>query len=214
MRTIGAAMVSSLGIRVFGLFLFFSGVAAGGDLALNVAPETGITVVPNTIVSIPLVARAVLAHDVEQLISVLEKGANINEPVRAKDGVRAGFTPIILAAALSDVPITKTLVEHGASVGIVDDFNRSAFWYAALRDNFAVTQVLMSAKGAEKVVDAADSDLRQTPLHIAVSNDDPQMVRFLIKMGPAARDKRDILGETPVDYCRRELDNAACRELF
>jgi ankyrin repeat protein len=57
----------------------------------------------------------------------------------------------------------------------------------------------MSAPGAEKVVNMADNDFERTPLHIAVRNDARETATLLLKAG-AFRDRKDVLGETPVDF--------------
>ena len=58
-------------------------------------------ILPNTIEHIPAVAKAVLEHNSAYLSKLVEaRDSNVNEPVRAKGGEGAGFTPLILAAAL------------------------------------------------------------------------------------------------------------------
>ena len=206
-RKMSVAVVRLLTARVLAFFLVLSGAAVAQELALNnIGPIVGI--VPNTIESIPPVAHAVLTRDPNQVRAALEKRAGINEAVRAKKGSRAGFTPIILAAALADLDIAKLLIENDAQVSILDEFNRSAFWYAAEIHNIEITKILITGKGASDVINVADNDLKQTPLHIAVRDDDPDLVRLLKSMG-ASPDKKDILGETALEYCRHDK-NEAC----
>src|SRR5271154_3969265 len=84
----------------------------------------------------PFVAQAVLTGDEKRVDEALDKAPNtINDPVRAKDGARAGFTALILAAALSNSEITEILIRRGAELTKRDDFNRSALWYAELRES-------------------------------------------------------------------------------
>jgi ankyrin repeat protein len=208
LRKMSVPVVRSLTARVLAFFLVLSGAAVGEELALNkIGPIIGI--VPNTIEFIPLVARAVLTRDPNLVRAALvEKRADINEKVQATKGSRAGFTPIILAAALADADVTKLLIENGAQVSILDDFDRSAFWYAAEIHNIDITKILVTGKGASDVINVADKDLKQTPLHIAVRDDDPDLVRLLKSMG-ASPDKKDILGETALEYCSHDK-NEAC----
>jgi ankyrin repeat protein len=201
-------MISSLGIRTVVIFLALAGVAFGQNLKPDVAP---ISIVPSTIEYIPPLARAVLSHDREQVSKALETGAKVDEAVRAKDKARAGFTPLILAAALSELDIAKILIEHGSKITVLDDFHRSAFWYAALREDVGVTEVLVNARGVSDVINAADYDFQRTPLHIAVRGSEPQLVGLLLK-GGASREQKDILGETPGDYCKRH-GTGACKAL-
>lgn len=203
-------MVSSIGIRAVALLLALS------SAALSQQPPSAIpiatTIEPSTIAYIPRLAKAVLAGDQGLVFKALEEREDVNERVRAKEGARAGFTPIILAAAVSDPSIARVLIKFNADVTAVDDFNRSAFWYAAIHESVLVTEALMSAPvDAKKVINTADADLKRTPLHLAVRGDAPELVRILVAYG-ASQDQKDILGETPADYCKRR-PNAACTEL-
>jgi hypothetical protein len=171
-----------------------------------------IEIAPNTIEYIPPIAKAVLSGDPRQVNRALETG-NPNDPIRAKKGERAGFTPLILAAALSETEIAQMLIRRGAKVTDLDDFNRSAFWYAAMHENVELATALISAPGARDVLNKADSDFERTPLHLAVRSNAPQVVYLLLKAG-ASRNIKDILGETPLDYCKRRSDNGACEGLF
>jgi ankyrin repeat protein len=201
----GAAMISSLGIRTAATLFALSGAAFGQNLESDVAPIT------SAIAYIPPLAQAVLLHDPEKVSQALETGAKVDEAVRAKDQARAGFTPLILAAALSEPYIAKMLIGHGSSITVLDDFHRSAFWYAALRGDVEVTEVLVGASGVSDVINAADHDLQRTPLHIAVRGNEKQLVSLLLKFG-ASSEQKDILGETPGDYCKRH-GTEACKAL-
>jgi ankyrin repeat protein len=212
MPAIGTAVVRFLSAGVVALFLALFGAAIAQELALNNGGGPIIGVALNNIISIPPVAEAVLTGDPKRLDQVLAKQENIDEPVRAKEGGRAGFTPLILATALSNLKLAHILVEHGAKASILDDFHRSVFWYAAELHNVEITKILIDARGASDVINAADTDLKQTPLHIAVRDDIPELVVILKKMG-AATDKKDVLGETPFDYCSHDK-NAACAQLY
>jgi ankyrin repeat protein len=103
------------------------------------------------------------------------------------------------------------LVQRGAKVTEFDDFHRSAFWYAALNESVGVTTVLVGAPGAKDAVNAADNDLKRTPLHIAVHGNTPELVGLLLRIG-ASREQKDFLGETPDDYCKGH-STEACQAL-
>jgi hypothetical protein len=206
MRMIGAGMASSLGCQVAALVLALSSAAIGQDMA-NVS---AITITPNMIAFIPPIARAVLSRDPERIAkAILEY--NVNDQVRAKDGARAGFTPLIIAAALSEQNAAQMLIKSGAKITILDDFHRSALWYAALSENVEMTQTLMQGPGTSDVINAADIDFKRTPLHIALRGDAPQLVALLVKAG-ASLDQRDLLGNTPGDYCKQKFTQA-CKGL-
>ena len=206
-QPIGAAIVSPFIIRVAALLLSFSATAVGQERTY----PTAITIVPNTITSIPPLARAVMSGDRERVSKVLAETKDVNDPVRAKEGARAGFTPLILAVALSESDIAHLLIDRGADVTILDDYRRSALWYAAVQQNTDIAATLVDKAGTNKIVNVADTDLGRTPLQIAVRGTAPQLVSLLLKAG-ASKDQKDVLGETAVDYCRRDL-TTACKEL-
>jgi hypothetical protein len=200
-----------LGVTVALLAVLGAAAIAQEVLPANSSLDRAIT--PTTIVfPIPPMSRAILTRDIKQVYSELEtKRESVNEGVRAKDGERAGFTPLILAAAIADPDIAQVLIKYGAPITALDDYHRSAFWYAALRDDVKLTDVLASAPGSKEVVNAADDDLKRTPLHIAVRGNEPELVQHLLSIG-ATRGRRDVLGETPVDFCKRRLTEA-CKAL-
>jgi hypothetical protein len=115
-------------------------------------PPNKIEIVPSTIEYVPPLAQSVLARNPGQVIRLLEAQANVDERVRGKDGARAGFTPLILAAALSDADIAQLLIGRGAKTTTLDDFHRSAFWYAALREDVKLTSILAEAPDAKEAV--------------------------------------------------------------
>jgi ankyrin repeat protein len=208
----GAAIVGSLVISITALSLALSRIAISNEPTPLLAD--GAIVEANTIESIPDLARAVLTGDRKEVDRWLLKGANVDERVHAKNGARAGFTPIILAAAISDSQIAKMLIENKANITLLDDFHRSAFWYAALNQSDAVTEVLVTARDANDVINDADDDLKRTPLHLAVRGNEVETVKLLLTKGASrSRSLEDIRGETPVDYCKRR-PNDACRLLF
>jgi len=188
------------------LLILSSAAVAQAPAADKLGSVVGI--VPNTIQVIPRVAGAVLTGDPKQVDAALAEHEDINAVVRAKEGSRAGFTPIILATALAYTDIVKKLIGNGARLSIPDDFHRSAFWYAAEIHNLEIAQILAEGKDAGDAINMADNDLKQTPLQIAVRDDDSDLVQFLESKG-ASPDKKDILGETAFEYCRRDR-NEAC----
>jgi ankyrin repeat protein len=213
-RTLGAGMASSLGLRVAALLLMLSTAAISQELGSS----ANFKAAPNTIESIPPLARAVMSGDREQFAMAMSKAIsereNVNDQVRAKDGARAGYTPLIIAASLSDPDIVKMLIQNGAKTTVFDDFHRSAFWYAALRQNLPVSQVLVTAPDAEKAINVADNDLKRTPLHLAVRGNSADLVKLLLSKGASAsKEQRDILGETPLDYCKFNM-TGGCKPLF
>ena len=190
-------------IRIF--VAVFLSVASTAALAQATSRDVTISKVAiesdSSIESIPSLARAVLSGD-EKLVSqaIKEAPKSVNDPVRARPGAHAGFTPLILAAALSEPDIVKLLIKNGAAITVLDDYNRSAFWYAASREDVETTKVLLEAPSATEVLNTPDYVFKRTPLHLAVRGDEPGVVALLVKHGASANQK-DILDETASEYC-------------
>jgi Ankyrin repeat len=149
---LGAAMTNSLGIGATALVLALSAAALSQEQTSSV----GVAIAANTIASIPPIASAVLSGDRERLAKAVSEFKNVNDQVHGKDGARAGYTPLILAAAVSDRDTAQFLISKGADITILDDFHRSALWYAAVRDNAGITATLVGAPGAGQVINAAE----------------------------------------------------------
>ena len=178
-------------------------------------PSSEVAIVSdNAIEYIPPIAEAVMSGDPDRVREALkERADSVNDQVRAKKGRRAGFTPLILAAALSEPTIVGMLIEGGAKISILDDYNRSAFWYAAFREDVGVTEKLLNASSAEDVVNTPDFDFKRTPLHLAVRGNEPKVVALLLKGGASKSEtEKDVLDETPIEYCQQRR-TTACRDL-
>ena len=111
-------------IRIF--VAVFLSVASTAALAQATSRDVTISKVAietdSSIESIPSLARAVLSGD-EKLVSqaIKEAPKSVNDPVRARPGAHAGFTPLILAAALSEPDIAELLIKNGAAITVLDD---------------------------------------------------------------------------------------------
>jgi ankyrin repeat protein len=165
---------------------------------------------------LPPVAKAVIDGNMKDVKDLVQKEPQvINEEVHAKKGDMAGFTPIMLAAALSNAAMVKYLMSEKADITRLDADNRSVFWYAAFNGDTEVTKIVLLSAGrldVNKVINTADSDLMRTPLHLAVRRNEPQLVRILVDAG-ASDESKDISGETPVQFCKRNR-TVACLELL
>ncbi len=197
-------MCKSFGFGVVTLLAITSSAALSQDQTFDKRGSMDAIALPATIDYMPPMAKAVLTGDPDRVSEVLGK-ADVNEPVHAKKGQRAGFTPLMLAAAFSDPKIVDMLIRGGAKVTILDDYHRSAFWYAAFREDVAVTEILIKtpsvdAGSVKDIVNKADGDLERTPLHLAVRGNQPSLTKLLIEAG-ASGTQKDVLGETPRDFC-------------
>ena len=166
----------------------------------------------SSIESIPPLAQAVLSGDAKLVSQAIENAPkSVNDPVRARPGAHAGFTPLILAAALSEPDIAEMLIQNGANITVLDDYHRSAFWYAALREDVRITKILLKAQSVGEVVNTPDYVFKRTPLHVAVRGDEPEVVDLLLQAG-ASGTQKDILDETPREYCNFNFTDA-CKAL-
>jgi ankyrin repeat protein len=133
---------------------------------------------------LPPIAQAVIRGDMKGVIALVQKEPQVvNEKVRAKEGERAGFTPIILAAAFSNTDMVKYLMFENADITKLDDYHRSVFWYAAFNGDVEITQMVLAiAKppAVSSVINTPDLDLLRTPLQLAVRRNEPQLVRMLV----------------------------------
>ena len=161
---------------------------------------------------LPDLARAVVHGDQETATRVLDKEPKaVDEAVRL--GERGGFTPLILAAALSDTGMAKLLIQRGGGEQIlaVDGYNRSALWYAAFNGDVELIKLLLNAPQDKeyllKIVDVPDADFKRTPLHLAVRHNQPELVTLLLGAG-ATEQTKDVLGETPRGFCERNHTKA------
>jgi hypothetical protein len=103
------------------------------------------------------------------------------------------------------------LIKSGANITVLDDYHRSAFWYAALREDVGITKILVEAPSVGEVIDTPDSVFKRTPLHVAVRGDAPEVVDLLLQAG-ASGTQKDILDETPREYCNFNFTDA-CKAL-
>jgi ankyrin repeat protein len=102
-----------------------------------------------------------------------------------------GHTPLMLASFSRDADMVRVLLQHGADPHRFDQSSDTALHYAAWGGATEVAGVLLEA-GANP---GAISDiLYRTPLHLAASYGDPELIRMLMVDGP--RNSRDLDGTT------------------
>jgi ankyrin repeat protein len=112
------------------------------------------------------------------------------------------LTDRLLAAAMSDSALVRTLIEQGANVhGADEETGDRPAHRAAMEGNTLSLRVLLE-KGAD--INARNAS-GQTPLHWAADNGDVECVRFLIGHG-AHIDAVDADGHRPSDWADRNGD--------
>ena len=87
---------------------------------------------------------------------------------------------IILATENDDAAMTELLINNGAFVDHKDNLGKTALFYAAERNNAAITEQLAKAKAN---INMRLDGTRETPLHIAAAHDANHAGRILILHG-------------------------------
>ena len=128
--------------------------------------------------------------DIESLESYL------NSPevdLTVKDSI--GETPLHVAVENNNYQIVQLLLEHGADVNILDDYNDTPLHLASAKDlNISIVQLLLE-HGAD--VEIRENRNGDTPLHLASYNGNYQIVQLLLEHG-ANVDSRDFEENTPL----------------
>eukprot|EP00750_Incisomonas_marina_P032883 INCI9399.2.p1 GENE.INCI9399.2~~INCI9399.2.p1 ORF type:complete len:1872 (+),score=294.44 INCI9399.2:196-5616(+) len=152
-----------------------------------------------------------------QLLTHMERTTGRNAVLRELQEVAAidGFTPLLCAVEQDRSRCVEVLIEHGAKP---DDFRTSkdnpilpgatALHLAAHYGSLASALALLRAGAATDIQDANGA----TPLHIAVRQMQPLMVRLLMshRADPMAKDAR---GRVPAAYCDAADSNGIRAEL-
>jgi len=158
-----------------------------------------------------LFAAAIFAGDIATVEKLIAEGRDINGTAPDDNGNETRTTPLMLATYRENEEVVRLLVENGARVDLVDDYNRSALWYAVFQQNLELVEFLGDIEGSRKVVNLPDKPLRETPLHVAVSLDDPEIVRYLREIG-ASTESLNFEELTVTEACR-ENPTPACKGL-
>ena len=128
---------------------------------------------------------------------LVSNGANVTEKNTS------GETPLNYAARNGDLKIVEFLVSQGASVNEKDRNGITPLHWAVLNYNISVVKFLVS-QGADvyaKTNSGYDSHFRkpiisQTPLDMAISLGEPNVVKILVPGEGAAKDKLVMLAES------------------
>lgn len=118
-------------------------------------------------------------------------------------------TPLHAAVSRANVESVKLLIGAGADVNMEHTFGykNTAMHTAAYLGNVECLQLLFDNKAN---INAANNEMKITPLHAALLRGRPRAVKFLLENGadPLAKDAN---GETPLDYAE---DHPECLKLF
>lgn len=127
-------------------------------------------------------------NDAERLRQLLEEGADLY----AKD--ECGYTPLHIAICSHSIECLKVLLDYGVEPNIkyMDEYN--LLIHAAFNDCVEFFQLLVE-RGENLTI--KENNYHTTALHIAVMNDSPKVIQFLIVHGMDPNIK-NIGGETPL----------------
>lgn len=138
---------------------------------------------------------SIVQHDYKEAKSLIRRGANIN----FKDKDNFNKTPLLILVergilSQEDKDFAKYLIEKGADVNAVDDFNQSTFLQDAITYSATDAAVLAVEKGADLSVKTEEG---LSPLHLAIYKSNNQIAKAIIlKKGNI--NAQDNCGWTPL----------------
>ena len=137
------------------------------------------------------VADAAMRGDSDQLLSLLEHGADVN----AAQG--DGMTALHWAVTNQDVEVARSLIYAGANVRAATRLSAvTPLWLAAQSGDAVMVYMLLDNKAE---ADAANGD-GVTPLMIASASGNPDVVHILIERGANPNAAERTYGQTPLMF--------------
>src|SRR5262245_1673909 len=136
----------------------------------------------------PALHWVVRADDVETAGLLIRAGADV---ARAD---RYGVTPLYLACANGNAALIRLLLDSGANPNTSAPTGESSLMIAAGAGALDAVKLLVE-RGAQ--IDARDAGFRQTALMVAVRENHPTIVRYLVDERRADVNARTRMGRTP-----------------
>ena len=137
------------------------------------------------------VADAAMRGDHDQLLALLEHGADANE------AQGDGMTALHWAVTNEDVEAARSLIYAGANVHATTRLNAlTPLWLAAQSGSAVMVYLLLDNKAE---ADAANGD-GVTPLMIASASGNPDVVQILIERGANPNAAEKAYGQTPLMF--------------
>lgn len=136
----------------------------------------------------------------------LEKGVNIITPNR--------LSLLHVAAAKGNTNAVVELIKNGAEVNlVVEQYGTTPLYFAAANGHLEIANILIKAGANIDAVINNHPELRaRTPLHIAVSNEDLNMVKAFISEG--CNLNMEVEGKTALLFAINNLDIEMVRTLI
>ncbi len=119
-----------------------------------------------------------------------------------------GFTPLVLATYLNNLPAAKVLVDAGADLNATDGMGNTALMGSCFKGNTEVIRYLIEA-GADVNIVAGNGG---TALHFAAMVNNPEVAALLVGAG-ASLDVKDGKGLTAADHARQQGATALAAQL-
>ncbi|MHB9147942.1 MAG: ankyrin repeat domain-containing protein [Candidatus Amoebophilus sp.] len=127
--------------------------------------------------------------------------------IKAQDKRRR--TPLHRAAKKDNLIVMEKLIAKGADINAKDEHGISPLYIAVSQGNETVTRMLLTKNADVNVYSVYFGD---TPLHIAIRGEYPEIVKLLLDNG-AQRNINDRRNKTPFDLAK-ESTNKKIKELF
>lgn len=156
------ACASAAAKRADGIAAIRTSIASGTDIN-KADPDSGRT----------LLHDAVSHQSPELVLSLIEKGANVNAPDKG------GCTPLALASQSNNKQITGILISKGADLNSRDIYGYTALLWSLYYDFFELAKTLIE-KGAD--VNIAE-DKGKTPLMFACEKEQIELAGIMISKG-------------------------------
>ena len=115
----------------------------------------------------------------QEILNLLDNGADVNEPELPIGGCNHGYTPILMASDAGANEVVKLLIERGANVNAVltSGYECTSLGLAVIHDNKELMKILVE-NGANM---GPRSLVTSMSLHKACKSDVPEIVETLIK---------------------------------
>jgi len=156
-------------------------------------------------------SEAVDSRDIKQLLQVYAEGVDLSAPLPNYSG---GLTALHLAIELEDLTslhIVDFLLGNGSETCSINILPQTHVHTGVAHSTYILAPHIHTYTHSSRTENCTDSD-GNTPLHLAVHNDNPQCVKLLLNHGASITTKNKE-GKTPLDIAE-EKKYDECLELL